>query len=214
MDTAIEKYIEIASFLGNSLDSTHEIILFDTTQRNYPMIAHSKRTNETVNCTRQLLASALKNETVKARGLLLNRAVPYDFGKLLKSSIYLIKDANGAVVGALCVNLQCSAYFQMQLLASSALSFDSDDLDDAGNTAADEDFPPAEPTLDTITQVINEFGVEPGRHSPEERLELMCDLYDLGVFELKGSVARVAEALNMSDKSVYRYLTKIKKLRG
>ena len=42
----------------------------------------------------------------------------------------------------------------------------------------------------------------------------MVDLYDAGFFELKGAVAKAAEVLGISQKSVYRYLAKIKQARN
>ncbi len=62
--------------------------------------------------------------------------------------------------------------------------------------------------------MVKEMGVEPGRISQEERLEAIFDLYDMGVFELKGAVARTADALEISAQSVYRYLAKIKRARS
>jgi predicted transcriptional regulator YheO len=70
-----------------------------------------------------------------------------------------------------------------------------------------------EPSLDSIGEIVAEFNVVPENTTPDERLEIMCDLYDAGVFRLKGAVAKTAEVLHMSEQSVYRYLTRIKKAR-
>ena len=45
-------------------------------------------------------------------------------------------------------------------------------------------------------------------------MEIILELYEMGVYSLKGSVARTAEVLQISEQSVYRYLSKIKRARG
>ena len=45
-------------------------------------------------------------------------------------------------------------------------------------------------------------------------MELLTDMYDEYVFSVKGSVAKTAEVLGMSEQSVYRYIAGIKKTRG
>lgn len=72
----------------------------------------------------------------------------------------------------------------------------------------------AAPSLDLIARVLEENGIAPGEASANERVDLLYEMYNLGVFELKGAVAKAAEARSESPKqSVYRYLSKIKKAR-
>lgn len=52
--------------------------------------------------------------------------------------------------------------------------------------------------------------VPPDRLNQEERLQIITQLYDRGMFQLKGAVPFVMEKLGCSQASIYRYLSKVK----
>ncbi|MBR4905403.1 MAG: helix-turn-helix domain-containing protein, partial [Clostridia bacterium] len=70
------------------------------------------------------------------------------------------------------------------------------------------------PTLDTIERIVSEETDAPQRLTPEEKKALIVELYDAGVFDLKGAVAEAAAALHLSEQSIYRYLSQIRRMRG
>jgi len=74
--------------------------------------------------------------------------------------------------------------------------------------------PTEEPTLELIDKMVSEFSDAPDRLTPDEKTELIIDLYDSGVLDLKGAVAKTAQALRMSEQSIYRYVAKVKRGRG
>ena len=51
----------------------------------------------------------------------------------------------------------------------------------------------------------------PDKLSQSDRVEIIRDLNNNGMFLLKGAVATVAEVMGVSEPSVYRYLQKVKK---
>lgn len=59
-----------------------------------------------------------------------------------------------------------------------------------------------------ITKTISSLSMPPERLSPEEKIDIVQKLNDLGVFLLKGSVSEVADQLKISETTVYRYLNK------
>ncbi|MBT1162597.1 MULTISPECIES: helix-turn-helix transcriptional regulator [Bifidobacterium] len=65
-------------------------------------------------------------------------------------------------------------------------------------------------TISRITAFCANAGVEPERMSRDERLALIRELEDAGVFTLKGAVDTVAERLGVSQPSVYRYLKQVR----
>lgn len=213
MNDGLDQYAKMVSFLGETLGNTFEACLFDLTAPGYPVVASANSHGDTQEKVRAFVSKAASSRQVRERGYFTNRPIEIDFSKLLKASVFFIYGAEGKPVGALCLNLRCDLFMKMTAFASSMLQFNTEDLDD---DAAEAILPaPAghEPSLDVITQMVGEFGVEPGRFSQNERMEIILDLYDMGVFELKGAVAKAAEELRISVQSVYRYLTKIKKAR-
>lgn len=65
-------------------------------------------------------------------------------------------------------------------------------------------------TADRIAAFCANTGVTPERMSREERLALIRELDDAGVFSLKGAVDTVSERLGVSQPSVYRYLKQVR----
>ncbi len=213
MNEELKKYETLAYFLGSTIPKTFEIILFDTTTSDYPVLVHINKASGTLKGTRRIIASAINNQVVRQQGKLVNRVLQSDNNKMLKSSLLFIKKDN-EVVGVLCLNMQCDVYTKVQDVVNSLLSFSLDDLDDIQENSDDISLNYQEPTLDTIAQVVHENVEDPKRATVDERLEIIFDLYDLGIFEIKGSVARTAEELCVSEQSIYRYISKIRKARG
>jgi len=217
MNEELKKYEALTYFLGSTIPKTFEVILFDAAQSDYPVVAHVNKASGTLRETRRNLALATSNAEVRRQGRLVNRVLQSDSSKMFKSSLYLIKE-DDEVVGALCLNMQCDIYMKAQDIITSVLAFNLDDLNDLQNDvqedAGDISVSHAEPTLDTIAEIVHGNVDEPKRATVDERIEIIIDLYDLGIFEIKGAVARTAEELCISEQSVYRYISKIKKARG
>ena len=126
-------------------------------------------------------------------------------GHALRSSTLFIRDED-RVVGALCVNLDVTAYEEVARLTDRALSYEERDPEPAerfGNTVADV-------LDDLLAAVFRETGVRPGRMSSEERLSVVAGLEERGVFLIKGAVELVARRLSVSKFTVYSYLQQIR----
>jgi predicted transcriptional regulator YheO len=211
MKLEMEQMKRMVHFLGDALGATYYAVLFDTTDPNYPVVASTGSGQEGAEeLLRSFVSQALKSPKVLTRGQFANHPMEVAFGKFSKASIFLVTDEEEAIVGALCLNMQCDLLLRMQSFATAALQFNLEELD---STPSVPEQMVREPSLDSIGEIVAEFNIAPENTTPEERLEIMCDLYDAGVFRLKGAVAKTAEVLHMSEQSVYRYLTRIKKAR-
>ncbi len=111
----------------------------------------------------------------------------------------------------LTVSIMLNDYFAAYGLLESVLTAATEEIDKIQATPLPDG---GTPTLERIDAIVRENSEAPERLTPEEKMELFIDLYDEGVFELKGAVAKAAEALHMSEQSVYRYLAQIRRARG
>lgn len=125
----------------------------------------------------------------------------------LVSSTCLIR-RQGRVIGALCINSDQTPLLtvehmvgQLKELYFPAADHDQTHQEEENLVASVEDI---------VAQVVNDVCVEAGARvdqlDPERRLDIMKRLNDRGCFSVKGSVARVAEQLGISESSAYRYL--------
>ncbi len=214
MNEKLSKYGSLIYFLKNILSEANEILLFDVTKNDLPLLAYENKISGslkgTENVTRKLVYNALKNDEIKENEMLLNRMLSTDTGKIMKSSIFFLKNNDQEIECALSVNMKCDVYLEAQSLISNLLQFNTTEIVE---TPKEPYLEYKEPSLDTITSVIQAEGIEIERITPDERLDIICKLYDLGIFEIKGAVSRAAQELNVSEQSIYRYITRIKKAR-
>ncbi|MBO4848867.1 MAG: helix-turn-helix domain-containing protein [Clostridia bacterium] len=212
MNAEIERYLKTAEFLSEALPENYEISLFDLTAKGMPVVAsfNAKKSNEDE--VRRFLRTVLKNVTIIENGMLLNRSESSTKTRLSKHSVLFIKDESGAPVGALVILIELSNLITASALINDILSFNHTDIE---NIQPRDDKPKKDaPSLEMIERMAYEFSETPARLTMDERTELLTDMYDEYVFSVKGSVAKAAEVLGMSEQSVYRYISNIKKMRG
>ncbi len=210
MNSELIQYAKLVPFLGKTLGNSFEIILYDMTDPSCPVIASANSILEDQEKLRAFLPEAASGRRIRSRGYLANYPFPAESGKMLKLSAYLIPGPGDEVLGALCVCLRCELFFQMDAFLKETLRFQAEEI---GRDAPAPEPPESSPelSLDTVWEVIRESGVAPERATQKERMQILFTLYGMGVYNLKGAVARTAEALRISEQSVYRYLAKIKK---
>ena len=61
-----------------------------------------------------------------------------------------------------------------------------------------------------ITDVTGTAGLPPDRLTMDEKIRIVEDLQQAGIFYMKGAVSEVAAQLGSSEATVYRYLSKLK----
>ena len=210
MSNELERYKRLVDFLAETLGNTFDAGLFELTDSGCPMLIAGNGETNGFEQIRDYVAEAAVKCGAQAKSCLTNRPVEIGSSKLLKISVYFIRDEQQAIIGALWLSMRCDFFLRLDAFAANMLQFNLEDMD------AEEKAPPAaspKPTLDRIAEMAEEFSADPGRMSLEERQEFICDLYDEGIFNLKGAVARTAEMLRVSEQSVYRYVAKIRKAR-
>lgn len=209
----LEQYGELVKVLSETLGNTFEVGLLDLTDSTYPEIAVAHNHSKVQEKIRSFVLKTVNTPWVQAKKQLINRPLQLDARKLIKVSVFFLRNGEGCIIGALWIGMRTDLFMRMEGFVNSMLQFCTQDLDLQAVEEADRSVSSGETSLDSIQQMASEFGIEPGRSTLAERQELICDLYDIGVYNLKGAVAKTAEVLGISEQSVYRYISRIKKAR-
>jgi predicted transcriptional regulator YheO len=162
------------------------------------------------------ISSVLPN--LGKQNILANYPTRLPDGRVVKSTSCLLRDADGEPVAALCINYDVSG---ARRLAGELESFlRMVDLDGGrggggdGGVAQEPSLGEAE-VLDVLRVLVRntarQFGRDPRALTKEERLQAIEFLENKGAFLIKGSVPMVAEALGVSEPSVYRYIDLVRK---
>lgn len=124
----------------------------------------------------------------------------------LRSSTYFIKE-NGQLIGLLCTNIDITEQIKATEMMKASLLVD---LDQMNQKQAFENF-----SLST-EELIHKVFVKAAGVAGEKKLnitskkKIVSELAFLDVFQVKGSITMVANLLNSSEKTIYRYIHEIK----
>ncbi|WP_433654595.1 helix-turn-helix transcriptional regulator [Nocardia sp. CA-128927] len=130
-------------------------------------------------------------------------------GRMLKCTTLPLHDADGTLIGALCINVDLSAINRATGVLSDLL----------GLSAMAELPVPATDFSGDLDQVLDSLieraerahAVPAAALGRDQRLELVQSLHDSGVFALRGAPARVAKRLGISRTGLYNDLATVKK---
>lgn len=225
----LQQYVKLTEFLGHTLGPDYEVALHDLTDRNRSIVAIANSHVSGRKLGAPLTNTALKilrDKSYESQDYLLHyRGVSAD-GRVLRSSTFFIKQ-NGKLLGMLCINFDDSRY---HAVSESILHLCHPDQFVDTNFQVDEtrisDTPYALPAVeqfhnssggvaeDAVLRELKRLGLSPVRLTPEERLQIIHTLESDGIFLLKGAVKSVADILQCSQASVYRYLSQIRRERA
>ena len=210
----IKKYIDFSDFLGTVLGPDYEIIVYDLKQ-----ILYIINGNISGRKSGDLLSPTMKNilqkeESAKETWLSNYRALSSN-GKILRASSFFIKDESRKVVGGLNINFDDNRYKELSNLIFSLCHPDNYvskniSIEIKGN---DEQTIFSENISNTIDEILNRINksLPFSDLSHSEKLDIIRQLYQKGIFSMKGSVKTVGNRLCCSPASMYRYLELVKK---
>jgi len=208
----LQKYLPIVDFLAEVLGDNAEVVLHDISAINSSVVAirNSHVSGRTVGAPATNLAlKIMKDNTYRNKNFIANYKGVSGNGKMLRSSTYFIRDEHQKLVGMLCVNIDYDRLVQLRNYLDGIIQFSGE----TGDEKNVERFSSSveEIAFDSIETAIKNSGILPERMSQDEKIEIIKELNNNGVFLLKGSVSEVASQLKTSEATVYRYLNKIKK---
>ncbi|WP_438349402.1 helix-turn-helix transcriptional regulator [Paenibacillus sp. FA6] len=216
------KYYPMASFIASIVGPKCEVVVHDISnpERSIVHIENGHISGRKVgDGSTDLVLKILKGGAYHEQQFISNYKGKGSLGQTFRSSTYFIKNESGVLVGMMCLNIDVTHL-------DTAAQWIQDLLEGGGA------FPPSPKVLESgavekpvseylqgnmddllehmIETVMSRTAVSPERLSAQEKMELIKEFNDEGVFLLKGGVVQVAKACNMSEPTVYRYLQKVK----
>ena len=140
---------------------------------------------------------------------LFNYVTYSESGKTLKSCSMWLRDSEGQIYGAFCINLDVTGIDMLR-----------DFLQDIAAGSFEMGLSEAHPQdlndmLDTmIAEAEYRIGTPAGDMAKDERIHLVRFLDDRGAFQVRNAVAIVASRLGVTRKTIYNYLSEAARGRG
>lgn len=212
MNASLAKYIPLVDFLAEVLGADAEVVLHDVEDVNRSVVAirngHISGRSVGSPATNVVLKIMKEGKGSKIDFLANYKGLAAD-GRALRSSTFLVHDDSRNLIGILCVNIDTRKFEQIRDYLDSILKPKSDVTSD--ETVERFSNSVEELAFDSIETIVREAGVSPQRMSQDEKIMIVRKLNEGGVFLLKGAISRVAQKLEVSEPTVYRYLNSIKK---
>ena len=209
--TVLESYRPLVQALGNLLGPHCEVVLhfLEDPRRSVDSIANGHVTGRTPGSPLTDLALDMLRDFRAGGPLHQTYYSTAPNGHPLKSSSAIIRNAEGKAIGMLCVNL---------------------DLDVPLHRFAQAFAPAPEPGLEhvpeyfahnvadllesTVDAVIREAENDPAVSASQRNKQIVCTLFDKGVFEFKEAIHYVAARLKVTHHTVYMHIRRRRKENG
>lgn len=194
----------MAQLLVETFGPDCEVVLHDLTtpQKSVVYVAGSVTGRQVGQSFDHLVSQVLLSERLQE-----DRVANYYFeanGRRIRSSTLLLRDDQGELVGAVCINLDTEPVRRQMEWLQTLLP-----QPPAPPPASVE---PPRHVAEVVTSLIDGIigGREPAQLRREDRLELIRFMEEKGIFLMKGSVEQVAQRLGVTKVTVYSYLDQIR----
>lgn len=215
----MEQYKVIVDFISEILGKKCEVVLHDLRgdlNKSVVYIKNSLSGRKIGSPATDLLVDIVNNEIYKEKPYLANYKSKALGGKKFRSSSFFIKNAEGELIGMICVNIDYSE----ELLLSAKLEdflvqFSKVNDFNFKNHDGAEEIENLYGTMDnlvedTIYKVTGLYNIEDVNLTKQEKLEIVRMLNERGFFAVKESISQIANIFNMSEVSIYKYIQEIK----
>ena len=219
----LKQYSILVEFLGKVLGPDYEIVLHDLTDKTSSVVAIANGHVSGRSIGAPLTNLGLKTIAMgnyKNSDYLINYNGASRNNRVLRASTMFIKDENEEIVAMLCINFDDSKYITLseeilKLCHPNDLMLENSTYDSVNSILNDvpENFSESisEVTETVLNKVLADENIPIDRLTQDERLNIVDILNQKGVFMLKGAVSEVANQLQCSEPSIYRYLSIINK---
>lgn len=207
----------LVDFLGEVLGENTEVLLHDFSNPDHSVIAisHGFHSGRQIGSPVTDLALDVKSSRRYDQENYMANYRAVSMGRQYLSSSYFIKN-NGELIGMLCLNtdIQAAQNFteaMKKFLKASNLGAYLDDSEQTQTIQEGLDAPIASLTQNIISRTILESGINPERMTRAEKMQIVWTLTDHDIPRMKGAVAEIAKQLQLSESTVYRYISQHEK---
>jgi len=204
----LKPYVPVANMIARTFGKNCEVVLHDLSfpSRSVVYVVNGHVTGREVGQPiHHLFTVVLKSKDFKD-DYLCNYVIKNIKGEDIKSSTVLIRNSNGTVIGALCINYD-----------STVLNGVNEFLSDLLSPLPKEEVRSDEEYHDTVSEISNDLikkiigNVDLDSLNRNQKVDLIEFMDNKGIFLIKGSIETVASMMNISSVTVYSYLDAVKK---
>nr|WP_315083163.1 PAS domain-containing protein [uncultured Campylobacter sp.] len=206
-DDLKKRYEKLVKFLGEVLGQNYEIVLHDINQKGSSVVAieNSHISGRSINSPLTGFALELiQSKKYLECDYITNYKAKTSSNLKINGSTFFIKNGQN-IEGMLCINYDGSKF---EKLSNDLLKLANLTAQDTKTSAQDAIEQLSENIEEIIEDILKRHDLNASDTKPKNRAKCIKKLYENGIFNVKGSIPKVAKYLNISEPSVYRYLQK------
>lgn len=201
-------YVSLAKFLKDALGEQYRVALVDANDlgREIKVLEQGlfESDIEAVGGI-GILSDILGGLELKKRDYLCSFSQSEEDGAEEKNSIFYIRDEDGEISGFLCIYEKRGDLYMVREVLDEVL------LQEEQATGGSERIKAEVNALlkERIVEVWNRHGNLDGKMKKSEKIAFVSELFEMGIFRMKGAAAQVSEVTGISQASLYRYLSEV-----
>lgn len=218
-----QRYIKLTKFLGQVLGSRFEIVLHNIAEEGSSIIAieNSYISNRTINSPLTAFASRIiQDKEYLKDDFKCHYKAQTNNNRTINGSTFFIKNGD-ELVGLLCINYDNTSYKDIAGQILKLGNLDTEIFELSHQNTSTSSYAKSNETIteylsqdikDIIAEIIDINLLDSGLVlSIEQKKDTIKLLYQRGIFNIKGAISEVAQILKISEPSIYRYMSEIKK---
>lgn len=212
----LERYIPMIKFISEILGPDAEVILYDVHSKSVYAVMNPFDDEMVVGSPMRSLEEGFLNKNIdKEYPYIVNYHALSKSKHKLKSATLFLKNQQKETHAILSVNINVERLVEMRDYLNILVSGNRP-YDEKVGTSFYNSFDVSMEGIvnSTIKKEVERFGVEPCRLSQKEKLEIVRSLDKKGIFLVKGAIGDLAQELQTTETSIYRYLNKLANSEG
>lgn len=211
----LEKLMPMVDAIAATFGRNCEVVLHDFSKphKSIIKIANGHVTGRDVGApATDLILSLIEKNTV-TRDALVGYRTKTSRGGELKSTTVFIRNSKDKIVGALCINIDITPYTSAKN-ALEELCLISSTADEKEEKESPEKFESSVDNLidDLLEQALKKNGKPVVHMRKEDKLNIIRDLKERGLFLIKGAARKLSRELHVSLATIYKYLEEINRV--
>lgn len=204
VNEALQKYIPVANIIAKTFGKDCEVVIHDLSrpQNSVVFTINNHVTGRQIGQPFEHLVKQVLLSKNFAGDYSANYLTVTEDGREIKSSTAFIRDSDGKIIGALCIN------YDLKNIKNFI-----DDFMNIEQEKIEKDTEPFNNVMeivhDLIDKIIGNSTIENLKR--KDKIDLIAFMDKKGIFLIKGAIDIVADKLNISKVTVYSYLDEIKK---
>ena len=206
MHPILENFVSVAKGVAATFGSNCEVVIHDFSDLDYSIVAifNGHVTGRTIET--KMTENVMKQINKQIDGVdVYNYTGKSTLGRELKSTTTFIRDGEGNIVGCMCINFDMTDMISARNTLNELCKVDEAEINVIGEINKVNDV-----LYDIVENTIHKYGRPVIYLTKDEKVSIVKDLEDKGVFLIKGAIDYVADSLQVSRYTIYNYLDGIR----